>query len=174
VKTGAKEVGKMVRRGPETVIERVQSQRSGRRERGRERDREKEISDEMFSASPLEIGEPLTTVTTRDSDFSTYLKMTPPSKTSISCCKNVLISVSRVHTDEFTETPRSSVSEPMYSPRIIREDPDPTSVPLSIDRPKSACDELLKEHHDAWYPRRLSFSIAQDAIETWYDNLRVI
>jgi len=39
---------------------------------------------------------------------------------------------------------------------------------LSIERPKSASDEQLKEHHEAWYPRRLSFSIAQDAIETWY------
>ena len=81
VKTGAKGVGKMVRRGPETVIERVQSQRSWRRERGRERERPREVSDEMF-LSPLDMDEPLTTVTTRDSEYSTNLKMTPPSKTS--------------------------------------------------------------------------------------------
>jgi len=72
VKTGAKGVGKMVRRGPETVIERVQSQRGGAK-------RDKEFSDEGF----LEIGETLTPVTTRNSEFETQLKMTPPSKMSI-------------------------------------------------------------------------------------------
>jgi len=75
--------------------------------------------------------------------------------------------------EAFIETPRSSLSEPR-SPFQIHEDlnppppPPPTAVP--IDRPKSASDGLLKEHHDAWYPRRLSFSIAQDAIETWYES----
>jgi len=83
VKTGAMEVGKMVRKGPETVIERVQSQRNGRRERGREREREKEINDEMF-LSPLDVGEALTRVTTRESESSTNRKSTPPSRTSIS------------------------------------------------------------------------------------------
>jgi len=38
---------------------------------------------------------------------------------------------------------------------------------FSLERPKSACDEF-KEHHNAWYPRRVSFSIAEDAVETWY------
>lgn len=85
VKTGAIGVGKMVRKGPETVIERVQSQRSGRRERGREREREREISDEMF-LSPSDVGEALTPVTTRDSESSTR-KTTPPSRTSISIVK---------------------------------------------------------------------------------------
>jgi hypothetical protein len=77
-----------------------------------------------------------------------------------------------INEEAFTETPRSSLSEPR-SPSQILEDPippppPPTAVP--IDRPKSASDKLLKEHHDAWYPRRLSFSIAQDAIETWYKS----
>jgi hypothetical protein len=69
VKSGAKEVGKMVRRGPETVIERVQSQRTGGR-----KDRERDTSDEMF-LSTIEMGEPLSMVTTRDSDYGT--RMTP-------------------------------------------------------------------------------------------------
>ena len=75
VKTGAIGVGKIVRRGPETVIERVQSQRGGKRERERERD----ISDEMF-LSPMEIGEELTPVS---SESGQDLKMTPPTKTGI-------------------------------------------------------------------------------------------
>ena len=74
--------------------------------------------------------------------------------------------------EPFIETPRSSISEPrspsqVYQDPILPPPPPPTAVP--IDRPKSACDESLKEHHDAWYPRRLSFSIAQDAVETWYE-----
>ena len=73
---------------------------------------------------------------------------------SLSC--DTLIVVPRIHTEEGSlETPRSSLSVPRSSP------------PLSIDsRPMSAYSE--REHHDAWYPRRLSFSVAQDAIETWY------
>lgn len=68
VKTGAEAVGKMVRRGPETMIERVQSNRAKR---------ERDTSDEMF-VSPLEDGEPLTPVMTKDSTYSTDLRMTPP------------------------------------------------------------------------------------------------
>jgi hypothetical protein len=75
VKTGAIGVGKIVRRGPETVIERVQSQRGGKRERERERD----VSDEIF-LSPMEIGEELTPVT---SESGQDLKMTPSTKTGI-------------------------------------------------------------------------------------------
>ena len=84
VKTGAIGVGKMVRRGPETVIERVQSQRGGKREK--EQDTEKEIGDEIF-LSPLEMDEPLTPATTKDSEYKRDdvqdLKMTPPTKTSM-------------------------------------------------------------------------------------------
>jgi hypothetical protein len=58
----------------------------------------------------------------------------------------------------------------MSSPHMS-DNQSPQPAALSIDRPKSACDDQLKEHHDAWYPRRLSFSIAQDAIETWYASL---
>lgn len=65
VKTGAKEVGKIVWRGPETVIERVQSQRGIRRE--------KEVTDETFLSS-LEAGEPLTSVITRDNEHAKDLK----------------------------------------------------------------------------------------------------
>lgn len=68
VKTGAKGVGKIVRRGPESVIERVQSQRNGGK-------KEREISDETFFGSP-EMGETLTPVTTRDSEYGKDLKMT--------------------------------------------------------------------------------------------------
>jgi hypothetical protein len=64
------------------------------------------------------------------------------------------------------ETPRSSISEPSSSPRI--DDTVHSAAGFAIERPKSACDEQFKEHHDAWYPRRLSYSIAQNAIETWY------
>jgi len=78
VKTGAKGVGKMVRRRPETVIERVQSQRAGKREGERER----EISDEMF-LSPMDTGEALTPVTTKDSEYGKDRKTTPPTKTGI-------------------------------------------------------------------------------------------
>jgi hypothetical protein len=85
--------------------------------------------------------------------------------------------VSRVQSEEaYPETPRSSISEPREqksSPQVLPppaqvEEEVPLPVPgASIERPKSASDELLKEHHDAWYPRRLSFSIAEEAIETW-------
>jgi hypothetical protein len=78
VKTGAKEVRKIVRRGPETVIERVQGQRAARRER----EREKEISDETF-LSPMEMGEALTPVTTREGEYGKDLNITPPRKTGI-------------------------------------------------------------------------------------------
>jgi hypothetical protein len=67
------------------------------------------------------------------------------------------------------DTPRSSFSE-SRSPPQVHDPPQEISILQSlvwIERPKSACDEI-KEHHDSWYPRRLSFSIAQDAIETWY------
>jgi hypothetical protein len=70
VKTGAKGVGKIVRRGPETVIERVQSQRNGGK-------RDREMSDDMF-LSPMEVGETLTPVTTWESEHSKETKMTPP------------------------------------------------------------------------------------------------
>lgn len=76
-----------------------------------------------------------------------------------------------INDETFTETPRSSISEPR-SPLQVYEDPTPPPPPptaVPIDRPKSVCDELPKEHHDAWYPRRISFSIPQDAIETWYN-----
>jgi hypothetical protein len=56
----------------------------------------------------------------------------------------------------------------MSSPPQPEDRQSPAAVALSIERPKSAIDEQIKEHHEAWYPRRLSFSIAQDAIETWY------
>jgi hypothetical protein len=79
----------------------------------------------------------------------------------------MLILVSRIQAGEFTETPRSSISETRFFPQVPLEASSPPDA-LTIDRPKSACSELFKEHHDAWYPRRLSFSIAQDAIETWY------
>jgi hypothetical protein len=69
--------------------------------------------------------------------------------------------------ETYPDTPETSASEPM-SPPVDRVSSPPSLVALSIERPKSACDEQIKEHHDAWYPRRLSFSIAQDAIETWY------
>ena len=74
VKTGAGAVGKMVRRvGPETMIERVQSNRAKR---------ERDTSDEMFVSS-LEYGEPLTPVMTQNSTYSTDLKMTPPAPPKI-------------------------------------------------------------------------------------------
>jgi hypothetical protein len=68
--------------------------------------------------------------------------------------------------DNDPDTPRSSVSEPRSAPQHDDSSSPPTSI--EIERPKSASDELLKEHHNAWYPRRLSFSTAQDAVETWY------
>jgi hypothetical protein len=68
VKTGAKEVGKIVWRGPETVIERVQSQRGAKRE--------KEISDETF-LGPLEMGEQLAPVALRDDNHAKDFKATP-------------------------------------------------------------------------------------------------
>ena len=86
VKTGARGVGKIVRRGPETVIERVQSQRAGKRERERER----EISDEMF-LNPLEVGEALSPITTRESEYGKDLKMTPPTRTGRNTTKDLLI-----------------------------------------------------------------------------------
>jgi hypothetical protein len=77
VKTGAGAVGKMVRRvGPETMIERVQSNRAKR---------ERETSDEMF-VSPLEYGEPLTPVMTQNSTYSTDLRMTPPAPSKTCTC----------------------------------------------------------------------------------------
>jgi hypothetical protein len=69
-----------------------------------------------------------------------------------------------------TDTPRSSFSE-SRSPPQLHDPPQEISTLHSlvgIERPKSASDEQIKEHHDSWYPRRLSFSIAQEAIETWY------
>ena len=72
------------------------------------------------------------------------------------------------------ETPRSSMSEPASMSSPQPEDRQSPAAGLSIERPKSASDDQLKEHHEAWYPRRLSFSIAQDAIETWYLSLRFI
>ena len=66
VKTGVTGVGKMVRRGPETVIERVQSQRGGAK-------KERDSTEEMFP-SPMD-GELLTPVTTRTSED---LGITPP------------------------------------------------------------------------------------------------
>jgi len=84
--------------------------------------------------------------------------------------------VSRIQSEEpYPETPRSSISEPRDQkspPQVVPPADDEEEVPLpvlgaSIERPKSASDEILKEHHNAWYPRRLSFSIAQEAIETW-------
>jgi hypothetical protein len=172
VKTGAGAVGKMVRRvGPETMIERVQSNRAKR---------ERETSDEMFMSS-LEYGEPLTPVMTQNSTYSTDLRMTPPAPPKI--CRprdnegELLMIVSRIQSEEpYPETPRSSISEPREqksSPQVIEPPQDEDEVPppvigASIERPKSASDEMLKEHHDAWYPRRLSFSIAQEAIEIWY------
>ena len=78
VKTGAKGVGKIVRRGPETVIERVQSQRAGRREREKER----ELSDEMF-LSPMETGEASSPGITRDGEYGKDLNLTPPTKTGM-------------------------------------------------------------------------------------------
>jgi hypothetical protein len=85
----------------------------------------------------------------------------------------MLILAPKLSEDTPSETPRSSISEPVTtsSPHLSDNHSPPPQV-LSIDRPKSACDDQLKEHHDAWYPRRLSFSIAQDAIETWYGNSR--
>jgi hypothetical protein len=74
VKTGAKGVGKIVMRGPETVIEKVSSRGQGRRER--------DITDDRFFDSPVDIGEALTPATTRESEhfIRPELKMTPPSK----------------------------------------------------------------------------------------------
>lgn len=69
-----------------------------------------------------------------------------------------------------TDTPRSSFSESRSPPQLHDPPQEISTFPslVGIERPKSVCDEQLKEHHDSWYPRRLSFSIAQDAIETWY------
>ena len=69
VKSGAKAVGGMVRRGPDAMIERVQSQRGGKRDR--------EISEESL-LSPMEAGEMLTPVTTRDSEMVREVRGTPP------------------------------------------------------------------------------------------------
>ena len=65
------------------------------------------------------------------------------------------------------------MSEPasMSSPPQPEDRQSPLVGPPNIERPKSASDDHLKEHHVAWYPRRLSFSIAQDAIETWFISL---
>jgi hypothetical protein len=63
-------VGKMVRRAPEPVLERSQSQRGGQHER------ERDTNDE-FILSPMEMGEPLTSVPTPDSECGRDLKMTP-------------------------------------------------------------------------------------------------
>jgi hypothetical protein len=165
VKTGAKGVGKIVRRGPETVIERVQSQRSGWK-------REREISDETF-LSPGDIGEPLTPVTTRESEYVKDLNMTPPPKSRIGMHHvDVVNVVPKLQIEEgYPGTPDTSASEPMSPPQESNHvNSNGLADAPSIERPKSACDEI-KEHHDAWYPRRLSFSIAQDAVETWYSIL---
>ena len=74
VKHGAKGVGKMVIRGPEHVLERVQGQRANRREKDRERERDP--TDEMLMNAG-ELGEPLTAVTTRDSECGKDAKLTP-------------------------------------------------------------------------------------------------
>ena len=77
----------------------------------------------------------------------------------------------RIQSEEAYDTPRSSISEPRSPPQVQEEPLLPPPLPppvVATERPKSACEGILKEHHDAWYPRRLSFSIAQDAIETWY------
>lgn len=88
------------------------------------------------------------------------------------------MAVSRIQSEEpYPETPRSSISEPREQkspPQIVQPPKDEEELPTapvlgaSLERPKSASDEILKEHHDAWYPRRVSFSIAEEAIETWY------
>jgi hypothetical protein len=105
VKSGAIGVSKMVRRGPESVLERVQTKK---------RERE-DISMDVEVAS---------------------------------------IEPARV-----TATPRTSSSQEETQelpPLIVHE----------IERPKSVNEE--REHHDAWYHRRLSYSVAQDAVETWH------
>lgn len=159
VKSGAKGVGKIVRRGPETVIEKVQSQRGGGR---RERERDKEMSEDI-SLTPMD-EDALTPATTRETEPSRDLKGTPPPKFGDFVSVTLLILVSRLQSQEI-ETPRSSISEPDFSPHGEDESPQPRFIP---ERPKSACDELFKEHHEAWYPRRVSFSVAQEAIEIWY------
>jgi hypothetical protein len=87
-----------------------------------------------------------------------------------------LMVVPRLQSEEvYSETPgtpHSSASERMSPPGDIEH--STFSPGLTIERPKSACDEQIKQHHDAWYPRRLSFSIAQDAIETWYPLVYII
>lgn len=67
VKSGAKGVGKIVRRGPETVLERVQNQRAAAR-RERERDNSEDVD-----LSAMELGEPLTLARTRDTDSGSQL-----------------------------------------------------------------------------------------------------
>lgn len=78
VKSGAKEVGKIVRRGPESVIEKVQGQRNGTK---REREREKETSEDM----PLTAMEDyiLTPMTTRDTEYVKDIREPPPLKTGM-------------------------------------------------------------------------------------------
>jgi hypothetical protein len=79
VKSGAKVVGGMVRRGPDAMLERVQSQRSGGK-------REREVSDEVYMMpmdggevlSPVTTREMLTPVTTRESEIVKEIKGTPP------------------------------------------------------------------------------------------------
>jgi hypothetical protein len=81
--------------------------------------------------------------------------------------------VPKIQSEEVaSETPRSSMSEPasMSSPPQPEDRQSPSDSLPNIERPKSASDEHLKEHHEAWYPRRLSFSMAQDAVETWYTS----
>lgn len=70
VKTGVSTVGKAVRRGPETVLERVQSQRGGRRER--------DTSEEVYLSSLIMDGELLTPISTKTSEFEKDIRMTPP------------------------------------------------------------------------------------------------
>jgi hypothetical protein len=161
VKTGAKGVGKIVRRAPETVIERVQSQRGGGK-------RDREVSDEIFF-NPVDVGEALTPVTTRESEYQKDLKATPPPKPRIGKVTYGLSDlVPKIQSEEvYPDTPETSASEPMSLHEDRANSPPSAPPPASIERPKSACDEQIKEHHDAWYPRRLSFSIAQDVIETW-------
>lgn len=80
VKTGAKGVGKMVIRGPEHMLERVSTR--GAQRRGRERDRE--IGDEMYMG---DIGEPLSTVTTRESEWGKLTPQTSSRRTRHCLCR---------------------------------------------------------------------------------------
>jgi hypothetical protein len=69
VRSGANTVGRIVRKGPDAFVERVQNQRGGNK-------RERDPNDEVF-LSPSEIGESLTPTTTRGSDVVST-KATPP------------------------------------------------------------------------------------------------